>query len=108
MGPLRSQDVVRRVPSFSRDFLIHQTRPSARSSDLLLERAIELTVVIGRSPMLDLSGAQLAAGLRDRLLAVGPFGFDGVEPGALARQVAGQDAHPALRLGRAVVLLDPP
>src|SRR5215217_6398087 len=43
-------------------------------------------------------GGEQAVGFNDPALAVGPGGLDGVEPGALARQVAGDDAHPTTEL----------
>ena len=54
-------------------------------------------------------GAEQAVGLDDAALAVDPLGLDRVEPGALDRQVAGDDAHAAARrcLTCAVVVADP-
>src|SRR5215210_5839137 len=56
----------------------------------------------------ELADRQEAIGFADAPFAVDPLGLDGVEPGALAGQVAGDDAHaPASLLDLAVVVADP-
>lgn len=56
----------------------------------------------------ELGGAQQPVGLGHSTLAVYPLGFDGVEPGALLRQQARQDADaPTTPLDAPVMLLYP-
>src|SRR5258706_12494887 len=59
-------------------------------------------------PVLELVAGEQVVGFDDATFAVDPGGLDGVEPGALARQIAGDDPHtPALLLDQAVVRPDP-
>ena len=59
-------------------------------------------------PVSELVGREQAVGFDDASFAMDPGGLDGVEPGALARQVAGDDPHAlTLVLDLAVVVTDP-
>src|SRR5215218_5859689 len=56
----------------------------------------------------ELVDGEQAVGFDDAAFAMDPGGFDGVEPGALDREVAGDDADPvAVLLDLAVVVPDP-
>ena len=56
----------------------------------------------------ELVDGEQAVGLDDAAFAMDPGGFDGVEPGALDRQVAGNDPDAvAVLLDLAVVVTDP-
>src|SRR5262249_18014560 len=92
---------------------------SARSGDLLSFRwhllgrvsllevfLLRAAVVVTGSP-LDLRSAQPLFRFDDGPLAMHPLRLDGVQPRALARQLAYQDPHAAFTLGPAVVFLDP-
>src|SRR5258706_2235227 len=58
-------------------------------------------------PVLELVAGEQVVGFDDATFAVDPGRLDGVEPGALARQIAGDDPHtPALLLDQAVMRAD--
>src|SRR3954452_4584289 len=82
--------------------------PSARSADLLCERLQELTSIMVAEPLLELATGELACRLDHRAFAVHPLGLDRVEPRALARQPADQEAAAtAGLLDLAIVRPDP-
>ena len=83
---------------------------SAKSGDLF-GNGQERMMRAGESiiyPRPQFDGAQYPIGRHHAPLAMYPFGFDGIEPRALDRQVADYDAHSVLGLlDGAVVLADP-
>src|SRR3954451_2887192 len=82
--------------------------PSAGSGGLLCERLDERAAVMVAQPALKLGGGELAVRLDHGPLAVHPLGLDRVQPRALARQAAGQQAAAAAGgLDPAVVGPDP-
>ena len=81
--------------------------PSAGSRDLLCERAQERAFVVGTKPLLELSPRELARRLDNGALAMGPARLDRVQPRALARQTAHQQATPSPGLSTPIVALDP-
>src|SRR4051794_27275733 len=72
--------------------------PSARSTDLLCEWLRELASIMVAEPPLELAAGELACRLDHRAFAVQPLGLDRVEPRALARQPADQEAAAAAGL----------
>src|SRR5712691_5769519 len=85
-------------------------RASAESGSLFWSHQVRLvsTVEMLADPVGQLGGRQQPSRLDNRTLAVQPLGLDRVEPWALARQVAHQDAHtPARPFDLTVVLPDP-
>src|SRR5919206_3307854 len=70
-------------------------RPSAGSGDLLFERLDERAAVMVAQPVLKLGGGELTVRLDHGTFAVHPLGLDRVQPRALARQAADQEAAAA-------------
>src|SRR4051794_20932110 len=70
---------------------------SAGSGDLLFERLDERAAVMVAQPALKLGGGELTVRLDHGPLAVHPLGLDRVQPRALARQAADQEATAAAR-----------
>jgi hypothetical protein len=62
-------------------------------------------VIINTLP--GLLGSQFPLRLHDGSLAMDPTRLNGIEPGALDREQAGQNAYPTLALGRGVMFFDP-
>src|SRR3954471_24816573 len=82
--------------------------PSAGSGDLLFERLDERAAVMVAQPLPKLGGGKLTVRLDHGPFAVHPLGLDRVQPRALARQAAGQEAAAAAGgLDPAVVGPDP-
>jgi hypothetical protein len=54
-----------------------------------------------------LLGSEFALRLHNGTLGVDPMRFNGVEPGTLDWEQAGQNAYPTLALGRSVMFFDP-
>jgi len=66
------------------------------------------TAKVGTDPFSKLLSGQQAIVLDDVALGMHPFGFDGIEPGALRRQQERQDAHALARLFDLLIVLAHP
>src|SRR4051812_253088 len=89
-------------------YAVLETAPNARSTDPLCEWLRELASIMVAEPPLELAAGELACRLDHRAFAVQPLGLDRVEPRALARQPADQEAAAAAGLlDRAIARPDP-
>ena len=80
--------------------------PSAESGDLFGDSQMRAqgTGEGSTDPILQFGSRQQPGGLGDTPFAVHSLGFDRVEPGALDRQQAGDEAHPAFPMDALVVI----
>ena len=106
-GRLISLDFVKRVGEQADMPFVVGGGISASSQELLLHRFQEFALLVKAEPVFEFLGTQDALGLHRVFLAVNPFGFNGIEPGAFHRQAAHQQTATALGLDAAIVGFEP-
>src|SRR5258708_10718349 len=87
-----------------------EAAPSAYSRDLFGDGQMRFirTPKVGTDPLRQLASGQQPVVLDDVALGMHPFGFDGIEPGALRRQQERQDPHALARLFDLLIVLAHP